>query len=235
MVAFSQPVNRSNAAIAVPSSGDYVVVDTGQTKCYDNRGEIAPPKLGQSFYGQDAQFQAHPASYTLSADGLTVRDNVTGLTWQRSPDTDGDGTLTRRDKLTLAQAQALPSTLNAARFGGFNDWRLPSIKELYSLFDGRGTDPSGPMDLAPSSLVPYIDTRFFKFAYGDTRAGERIIDSQYASSTKYVGKSARGEGSYSASISPTAGSKATTADAGRGYGEDVLCPLRARQPCLWEE
>jgi hypothetical protein len=172
----------------------YTVVDTGQSKCYDNRNEIAPPKPGQPFYGQDAQFQAHPPSYTISPDGLTVRDNVTALTWQRSPDTDGDGTLTRRDKLTLAQAQALPAKLNTGRFGGFEDWRLPSIKELYSLFDARGTDPSGPMEVDTSRLVPYLDTKFFKFAYGDTRAGERVIDSQYASSTKYVGKSVRGFG-----------------------------------------
>src|ERR1017187_10892351 len=120
----------------------YTIVDTGQTRCYDNRNEIAPPKPGQPFFGQDAQFQAHPPSYTLNANGLTVQDNNTGLTWQRSPDTDGDGYLTRRDKLTLSQAQALPAKLNAARFGGFDDWRLPSIKELYSLFDARGTDPS---------------------------------------------------------------------------------------------
>jgi hypothetical protein len=125
---------------------------------------------------------------------LTVRDSVTGLTWLRSPDTDGDGMLTSRDKLTLAQAQALPSKLNSGRFGGYDDWRLPSIKELYSLFDARGTDPSGPMDVDTSRLTPYIDTKFFKFAYGDTRAGERVIDSQYASGTKYVGRSARGGG-----------------------------------------
>ena len=170
----------------------YPIVDTSQTKCYDNRGEIAPPKRGQPFYGQDAQFRSHPPSYTLSSDNLTVRDLVTGLTWQRSPDTDGDGSLTRRDKLTMSQAQALPAKLNAVRFGGFSDWRLPSIKELYSLFDGRGTDPSGPMDMDTSRLTPYIDTKFFKFAYGDTRTGERVIDSQYASSTKYVGKGPRG-------------------------------------------
>jgi hypothetical protein len=174
------------------SSLPYCVVGTGQAKCYDNHSEISPPKLGQPFYGQDAQFQRHPSSYSLSADGLTVYDRNTGLTWQRSPDTNGDGTLTRKDKLTLTQALALPAKLNAAKFGGFDDWRLPSIKELYSLFDARGTDPSGPSRMDTSGLTPFIDTKYFKFAYGDTSKGERLIDSQYASSIKYVGKSARG-------------------------------------------
>ena len=178
--------------VGVRAALPYPVVDTGQSKCYDNRSEIAPPKKGDAFYGQDAQCHRHPASYTLAADGLTVRDNVTGLTWQRSPDTDGNGILNRADKLTLAQAQALPAKLNAAKFGGFDDWRLPTIKELYSLFDARGTDPSGPSNADTSGLTPFIDTKFFKFAYGDPRTGERVIDSQYASSTKYVGKGARG-------------------------------------------
>ena len=179
------------AASSLHAALPYIVVDTGQAKCYDNFKPIAAPRPGQAFYGQDAQFHGHPANYALAADGLTVLDNVTGLTWQRSPDTDGNGLLNRSDKLGLKQAQALPAKLNAAKFGGFDDWRLPAIKELYSLFDGRGTDPSGPATDA-TALTPFIDTKFFKFAYGDTRTGERLIDSQYASSTKYVGKSARG-------------------------------------------
>ena len=180
------------SACAMAGSLSYPIVDTGQSRCYDNRTEIAPPKPGQPFYGQDAQFKFHPFRYVISADGLTVGDPTTGLTWQRSPDTDGDGILTRKDKLTWAQAQMWPAKLNAAKFGGFGDWRLPSIKELYSLFNASGMDPSGPSSADTSGLTPFIDTKFFKFAYGDTRTGERVIDSQYASSTKYVGKSARG-------------------------------------------
>jgi hypothetical protein len=180
------------AASSLHAALPYTVVDSGQTKCYDNFKPIAPPPPGQPFYGQDAQFHAHPAAYTLAADGLTVSDTVTGLTWQRSPDTDGNGVLNRSDKLTLTGAKALPAKLNAAKHGGFDDWRLPSIKELYSLFNAGGIDPSGPAATDTSALTPFIDTRFFKFAYGDTRLGERVIDSQYASSTKYAGKGARG-------------------------------------------
>jgi hypothetical protein len=184
----------SLASGAQPTERSYAIVDTAQDRCFDNRAEIATPKPGQPFYGQDAQHQGLQPSYALSRDKLTVLDNHTGLTWQRSPDTDGKGGLNSRDKLTWSQAQGLPAKLNATKFAGFEDWRLPSIKELYSLFDGRGIDPSGPMDVDTSRLRPYIDTNYFKFVYGDPQAGERVIDSQYASSTRYVGQSPRGGG-----------------------------------------
>ena len=50
-----------------------------------------------------------------------------------------------------------------------------------------GVDPSGYESTDTSGLIPFIDTNYFDFAYGDTSANERIIDSQYASSNFYVG------------------------------------------------
>ena len=163
----------------------YAVVDTGQEACYDTNAVIAAPAPGQAFAGQDAQYMGNAPRYIPGGDGLTVRDINTGLTWQQSPDTNGNGIIEADDKLTWARMQAYPARLNAAWFGGYNDWRLPSIKELYSLIDFRGTDPMVE-GTDTTGLVPFIDTNYFAFAYGDTGAGERIIDSQYGSSNLYV-------------------------------------------------
>ena len=166
---------------------DYAIVDTGQTECYDDAYVIVEPSPGDAFYGQDAQYLGNQPSYTPGGDGVTVNDNVTGLTWQRNPDTDGDGDIDSDDKFTWSEAQSYADTLNAQNFGGHSDWRLPSIKELYSLIDFSGIDPSGYNGTDTSGLVPFIDTDYFDFGYGDTSAGERIIDAQYWSSTEYVG------------------------------------------------
>ena len=179
------PVSEAPASDAL-DSGAYPLVDTGQITCYDVAGAtIACPTEGEALFGQDAQFSGNAPSYTLSADGLTVTDNVTGLTWTQSSDLNGDGIINVDDKLTFAEAQTYAdTTLNPQNFGGYSDWRLPAMKELYSLMDFRGTDPSGP---DPSGLIPFIDTNTFAFAYGDETAGERAIDAQFWSSNAYLG------------------------------------------------
>lgn len=169
----------------------YPIVDTDQAFCYDTAQEIVAPEAGEAFLGQDAQIDGNPPSYVVSEDGLTVYDEVTGLTWVAGPDTDGDGVVeSPDDKLTWTQAQAWPATLNAAEFGGYDDWRLPTIKELYSLIRFSGVDVAPE---APDGDTPFIDTEVFEFVYGNPEAMERVIDSQYASSTLYVGDSAEGQ------------------------------------------
>ena len=164
------------------------VVDTGQETCYNATSVIACPVNGDAFYGQDAQHEGLAPNYADNGDG-TVTDLNTGLMWTQSPDLDGDGDIDAADKLSYDEAVASAGDVTVA---GYSDWRLPNIKEIYSLIDFSGVDPSGYEGTNTSGLVPFIDTDDFDFGYGDTSAGERIIDAQLASSTLYVGTTMNG-------------------------------------------
>ncbi len=173
------------SVLALPATGvraATVVIDTGQDVCYDNTTEIDCPSPGEPFHGQDAQYNGTQPSYVTGGDGLTVYDSNTGLRWTQSPDINGDGEIDIDDKLGWADAQEYPDVLNAQTYGGFDDWRSPTIKELYSLIDF-----SGRTGMGAASSIPYIDTDYFDFAYGDESAGERFIDAQTWSATEYVG------------------------------------------------
>ncbi|MEI6451551.1 MAG: DUF1566 domain-containing protein [Actinomycetes bacterium] len=169
---------------ALATAGSYAIVGTGQLTFWNSAGEeISAPAKGAPFYGQDAQFPGTTPSYKDNGD-RTISDQVTGLMWTQSPDVNGDGTIDASDKLTLGQAIERAGTL---RVGGYSDWRLPTIKEQYSLIDFNGVDPK-LTDTDTASMTPFIDTKYFTFGYGDIGAGDRIIDAQMATSTLYVGK-----------------------------------------------
>ncbi len=176
--------DNKNTEVILPDITGYPIVETNQSKFYNNSNEINSPSTGSSFYGQDAHYTGNAPRYKNNGDG-TITDLVTGLMWSKSADLSGDGDIDVNDKLTASAAENKASTFNLA---GYNDWRLPTIKELYSLIMFNGEDVS-PESTSASGLQPFIDNDYFEFAYGDTDAGQRIIDAQYASSTYYVDKS----------------------------------------------
>jgi len=145
-------------------AGSYPIVGTSQSGFWDNDGNsIATPAVGAAFYGQDAQFFSRTApSYTTSADGLTVEDNITGLVWQQSHST------TAR---YWNEAQVVIDSLNAESYGGYSDWRLPTIKELYSLWN-------------ESTGWPSIDSDYFEIVY---TSEEELSHAIFWSSDKYTG------------------------------------------------
>jgi hypothetical protein len=165
------------------------VPDTGQTYCYDASNAITCPDASGSFYGQDAQYKGKAMSYTNNGNG-TITDNVTGLMWQQTIDRDGNGTINADDKLTYSEAKSYCQNLTLA---GHTDWWLPDIKQTYSLIHFDGKDASNYSGSDTSSLTAFIDTDYFNFGYGDTDAGERIIDAQYATATQYVSTTMNGD------------------------------------------
>jgi hypothetical protein len=126
----------------------YPVVDTNQSTYWDTLEEIDAPAEGEAFYGQDAMYAGTQSDYTDNGDG-TITDNITGLMWEQLPDRDDDGVMTTSDKLTYDAALAGAS---AADTGGYDDWRLPTIKELYSLFQLSGEDVSSLISDMPTEL-----------------------------------------------------------------------------------
>lgn len=166
----------------LPDITGFPMVGTSQSTSYDNSEEIDTPSSGDDFYGQNSNHLGTSASYTDNGDG-TVTDNVTGLMWQNTFDHNGDGTIDYDDKLSYDEIIACPDTCTT---GGHTDWRVPSLKEQYSLMNFMGEDISSYEGTETDGLTPFIDTDYFDFAYGDTDANERLIDVQCATTTEYL-------------------------------------------------
>ncbi len=113
--------------------------------------------------------------------------------WQQSPDTNGDGVINVADKMTWEEVQTYPATLNATKFAGYDDWRLPTHQGGVLAHPVRRHRPQSDGARRRRGEVPFLDTDYFAFAYGNPAEGERIIDSQYASSTLYVSKTMNGD------------------------------------------
>lgn len=145
----------------------YPIVGTGAINFYSDNSVISEPQPNDPFYGQDAHYQKNISSYIDNGDG-TITDNVTGLMWQQ----DMGEKIGWHDAFTKADTLSL---------GGYDDWRMPTIKELYSLI--LYTGQSG----GESAKIKFIDTTKFIQPIGNTAIGEREIDAQTWSATKYVG------------------------------------------------
>jgi hypothetical protein len=68
---------------------------------------------------------ANPQNYTDNGNG-TVTDNVTCLTWEKSPATTKTDWSGQEDKC---------AALNTSKLGGYTDWRLPTRIEMASITD----------------------------------------------------------------------------------------------------
>jgi hypothetical protein len=124
----------------VDNASAFKLPGTGQTKCYDTAGaEISDC----SNTGQDGEYSINPLSYTDN-DNYTVTDNNTGLMWQKCSVGQTNNPTCSGTPSVYYWYQAIgipidiynPSSQNvcgSAQTGYYNDWRLPTKKELLSI------------------------------------------------------------------------------------------------------
>jgi len=142
------PVGLSikNVGMVTDYIHNYVVVDAGQSVLYNNNATLTSIQQSEPFFGQDANYFGTPFSYTNNGDG-TVSDNNTGLLWEQAHHT---------ERLSYYSAKTACESLE---LGGRTDWRLPTLKELFSLADFRGSQwKEGHF---------YLDGNVFGFDYPD--------------------------------------------------------------------
>jgi len=120
----------------------YQLPDTGQTKCYDNDGNLINcPDPGEPFYGQDAQYEGVQPAYQDNGNE-TVTDLNTGLMWQQDDGYYG----------TWQDARYYCTNLS---LGAYNDWRFPERRELFSILDFGWHEPAINTDFFPECLSGY--------------------------------------------------------------------------------
>jgi len=142
---------------------NYLMIASGQTALYNADGdELTSVNVGDDFYEQDANYlKGETMSYKDNGDG-TITDANTGLMWQQVPSS---------EDFTWQEAVDYCENLE---LDGYDDWRMPSCKELYSISNfGSGW--------------PYLNTTYFNLA-----SGKVTKDEQFWSSNYYVGVTVEG-------------------------------------------
>ena len=151
-------------------TNNYVQIATGQYTLYDNDGNVLDAiSESDSLYGQDANYlKGEKMSFTKNGNG-TITDNNSGLMWQEIPTSEG---------FNWQDAKEYCENLE---LGGYDDWRMPSAKELFSISNFN-------------SGWPYLDTNYFSLVNNE----EVDKSEQYWSSNTYVGHTE--EGGYNAAF-----------------------------------
>lgn len=143
--------------------------------------EMGVPKTGQTTRygpGDDGDLGigiSWPDPRFAGTGNGTVTDNLTGLMWtedaQQIP-----GQMAWTDALTAC---------NNLEFAGYDDWRLPNLRELLSLVDYGESNPALP------NSHPFMNVQFHRYWSSTTFAGNSEFAWRVGMSHGYAGSSSK--------------------------------------------
>ena len=145
----------SGPSVKCPSPGAYPapVPRTGQTQCWDSHYQLAGWNACDAAPGQDGAIQSgvpwRDPRFEDPGDG-TVTDLNTGLIWMKNADTFGEVTWDQA-RILAAKLESGCHCLSDKSTRG--QWRLPTIRELFSMMDYGQAAPIVPRDYPDRNTV----------------------------------------------------------------------------------
>ncbi|MES1186563.1 MAG: DUF1566 domain-containing protein [Myxococcales bacterium] len=134
--------------------------------CASSTQVIVCPQRGDAFYGQDGTYRLNVPSYSATAS--TLKDSVTGLVWQLTP-----------EATTKTQGEAVVYC-EALELAGQSDWRLPTRLEYVSVLDeGMGSGYGMPAAVS----IDTVGAQWTASATGTAADQFFIVDDQLGSWT----------------------------------------------------
>lgn len=121
-------------------------------------GALSPALMAASVCRSDTEIPSSTPTENFTDNGdLTVYDHSTGLMWMKCP----LGQFGATCLLGTASSSTWKGALEVAAstsFAGFDDWRLPDVKELHSIVEERCIRPAANTLIFPSTPSNYFWT-----------------------------------------------------------------------------
>lgn len=175
------PAQAAASAAAVTRCAPRIA-STGQKTCFDSAGNL----ISCTGSGQDGEFQtgaAWPQPRFIANPDTTITDAVTGLAWApsgnvlaaRDPKWEKMGT-TFNGAVSWQHALDYVAKLNAERYLGHDDWRLPNFKELASLLNYGEADSAAWLNAQGFTSAQGIDYYWSSTSFGTNAIFAWVVD-----------------------------------------------------------